>query len=84
VRKSQIIREHMGLIVLRWLKLKFTSISKGKITAKDQIEPSLHQRTRSVRTKYIITKKRHSALPLQIIKETLFFKIRNNFKKNQG
>ena len=50
--------EHMGLIVLRWLKLKFTSISKEEIIAKDQIEQSLHPRTRSTITKCITTKKK--------------------------
>jgi len=34
--------EHTELIVLRWLKLKFTSISKEKTIAKAQIEPSIH------------------------------------------
>jgi len=73
--------EHMELTVLRWLKLKFTSISKGEITAKEQIESSLYQRIRSVKTKCTITKKTHSALLLCIAKEIPFFKIRNYFKK---
>tara|TARA_B100001758_G_scaffold217173_1_gene203859 strand:+ start:436 stop:636 length:201 start_codon:yes stop_codon:yes gene_type:complete len=47
----------MGLIVSRWPKLKFTSISKEKIIVKDQIELSLHQKTRSMTAKCIITKK---------------------------
>jgi len=70
--------EHMGLTVLRWLKLKFTSISKEKITAKDQIESSLYQRIRSVKTRCIITKKTHSALESVTELEKLFFKIGNN------
>jgi hypothetical protein len=41
------------LIVLKWLKLKFTNISKEKIIVKVQIELSLHPWTRLTITKCI-------------------------------
>jgi hypothetical protein len=45
--------ERTELIVLKWLKLKFISISKEKIIVKVQIELSLHPWTRSTITKCI-------------------------------
>ena len=53
MKKYQNTMEHTELIVLKWLKLKFISISKEKIIVKVQIGLSSHPWIRSMITKCI-------------------------------